>query len=48
MKQHSIYQTPEDKLKHRLALSYEEKFRALMQMIRMRYKLKNAKIINKI
>jgi len=45
--QHSIYQTPEDKLRQRLQLSFEERFRGLMQMIRIRYKLQNAKIINK-
>ena len=34
-----------DKLKHRLSLTYEERFRGLMQMIRVTNKLKQAKII---
>ena len=45
MQQQNIHQTPEEKLKYRLSLTYEERFRGLMQMIRVTNKLKQAKII---
>lgn len=36
----------EEKLKIRLNRSYTERFRALMRLIKLNQKLKNAKIIN--
>lgn len=45
--QQTIYQTKDDKLKHRLSMTYTERFKALMQMIRIRHKLQNVEIIKK-
>lgn len=43
-KQHTIILSEEDKLRHRLSLSYTERFKSAMQMIRLVQKLKEAKI----
>ena len=40
--QQSIIVSEEDKLKRRLAMSYSERFKAAMQMIRLKQKLQSA------
>jgi hypothetical protein len=46
-KQKSIILSEEDKLRHRLAMSYSERFRAAMNMIRLKQKLQHATIIKR-
>ena len=41
----SIFISDEEKLKIHLSLSYSERFRVLMRLIKIDQKLKNAKII---
>ncbi|MEI6184895.1 MAG: hypothetical protein WCP65_05150 [Bacteroidota bacterium] len=44
IKQKSLIVSEQEKLAYRLSLSYTERFRAAMQMIRLVHKLKQAKI----
>jgi len=44
-KQTTIIVREDDKLRHRLSLTYTERFKSAMQMIRLVQKLKEAKII---
>lgn len=43
--QQSIIISEEEKIKRRLALSYSQRFKAAMQMIRLKQKLQSATII---
>ncbi|MDZ4668002.1 MAG: hypothetical protein SGJ00_08970 [bacterium] len=45
MNQMKFYFTEEEKFQHRLSLSYEERYRAAMRMIRLVHKLKQATIV---
>jgi len=45
MNQMKFYFSEEEKLQHRLSLSYEERNRAAMRMIRLVHKLKQATIV---
>ncbi len=45
MEQSRIHLSAEDKLKKRLAMSYEERYKSAMKFIRLLHQLKSAKII---
>lgn len=44
MEQSRIHLSAEDKLKKRLAMSYEERYKSAMKFIRLLHQLKSAKI----
>jgi len=46
--QKKLHISEQEKLQHRLSLTYEERYKAAMRMIRLVHKLKQAKIIKPI
>jgi hypothetical protein len=45
MIQKKLHISEQEKLQHRLSLSYEERYKAAMRMIRLVHKLKQAKVV---